>query len=129
MAGTEDQRQPTIVTLCPQNFKKEKNKVWYKKLDDIPEVKKQGRSIGTISLPSLTIFHEMFHVTLLTKHTPDTTYKLSQITRDKALKGNTFISSEQSRRNPESWTLFALAWEMGLRNPKFTFATTKAVKK
>lgn len=31
--------------------------------------------------------------------------------------------------NPESWTLFALAWEMGERNPKFTFASTKAVRK
>ncbi|WAO94422.1 Hypothetical protein NCS54_01200400 [Fusarium falciforme] len=129
MGATEDQRQPTIVTLCPKNFKSEKNKVWYERLDDIPEVKRQGRSIGTIALPSLTFFHEMFHVALTAAHTPDVTYTLSQITRTKALEGDTFISSEQSRSNPESWTLFALAWELGERNPKFTFATTKAVRR
>ncbi|KAJ3545558.1 hypothetical protein NM208_g2455 [Fusarium decemcellulare] len=137
MGATEDQRQPAIVTLCPQNFKSEGNKKWYDKLDDIPEVKRQGRSIGTIALPSLTFFHEMFHVALRTVHTPDVTYKLSRITRSEVLdnienasnEAGTLISQEQSRKNPESWTLFALAWELGERNPKFTFASTKAVRK
>ncbi|KAF4463279.1 hypothetical protein FALBO_9899 [Fusarium albosuccineum] len=118
MGATEDQGQPAIVTLCPQNFKSEGNKKWYDKLDDISEVKRQGRSIGTIALPSLTFFHEMFHVALRTVHTPDVTYKLSRITRSEVLdnienasnEAGTLISQEQSRRNPESWTLFALAW-------------------
>ncbi|KAM5353356.1 hypothetical protein ACJ41O_000006 [Fusarium nematophilum] len=110
MGATEDQRQPTIITLCPQNFKSERNKKWYQKFDDIPEVKQQGRSIRTIALPSLTFFHEMFHVALTVEHTPDVTYKLSQIIGSEALDGtenvpneaDKLISQEQSRINPES---------------------------
>ncbi|KAF4332244.1 hypothetical protein FBEOM_13964 [Fusarium beomiforme] len=120
MAGTDDNFQPNTITFCPMNWKEVK----YKTIDDIPAVTEEGISIKQFTVEGLTFFHEVFHYALESINTPDVAYNLNQITGGEPLEDGTFITPDQAIANPESWTMFALAWKLGLRNPKFTFESS-----
>ncbi|KAJ4250239.1 hypothetical protein NW762_012054 [Fusarium torreyae] len=126
-AGTDDNMQPNVITFCPQNWKDGS----YKKLDDLPEVTKEGVSIGKLKVEGLTLLHEMFHFSLLNEYTPDTAYTVGQIAGNEKLDTGDFITQEKALKNPESWAVFALAWDLGLKNPDYTFSNTmsKLLKK
>ncbi|KAH7175197.1 hypothetical protein EDB81DRAFT_874058 [Dactylonectria macrodidyma] len=122
LAGTDDNFQPNTITFCTKNWA---DKGWYKSLDAIPAVTEENLSVEKLQPEGLTLFHEMFHFTLLNEHTPDTAYRLSEIVRKNAaeLTGKQ-ITLEQSKKNPESFALFALAYELGRRNTAYTFASS-----
>ncbi|KAF7557134.1 hypothetical protein G7Z17_g885 [Cylindrodendrum hubeiense] len=123
MAGTDDNFQPTTITFCPKNWKS----VHYKEIHEFPAtLEEEGVSINEFTIEGLTFFHEMFHNALLNKHTPDTAYSIGEITRAVELEDGEFISQEEAIANPESWTLFALAWYLGHRYPDYTFASTES---
>ncbi|PNP85122.1 hypothetical protein FNYG_01647 [Fusarium nygamai] len=120
MAGTDDNMQPNTITFCTMNWKDHK----YKGLSDFPPVVEEGLSLNHFAIGGLTFLHESFHYALLNEHTPDTAYNLEQITGSAPLDDGKIITTDQAVANPESWTMFALAWYLGSENKDFTFASS-----
>ncbi|KAH6866244.1 hypothetical protein B0T10DRAFT_569629 [Thelonectria olida] len=125
LAGTDDNFQPNSMTFCPQNFPAD----YYAKLDDVPPVTKARVSIGDLQVTGVTFFHEAFHFALLHEHTPDIAYPLTQITRKNPLKTGKKMTAAESMVNPESYTLYALAYQLGKMNPDYTFASSASYKR
>ncbi|KAF5975634.1 hypothetical protein FBULB1_7272 [Fusarium bulbicola] len=122
MAGTDDNFQPNTITFCTMNWKDHK----YQGLSDFPPVVEEGLSLDQFAIGGLTFLHESFHYALLNENTPDTAYNLEQITGGAALDDGKIITTDQAVTNPESWTMFALAWYLGSKNKDFTFASSKS---
>ncbi|KAM0547774.1 hypothetical protein ACHAPJ_010235 [Fusarium lateritium] len=120
--GTDDNFQPNVITFCPQNWKDGS----YKTLDDIPKVTEEGVSIGKLKAEGLTLLHEMFHFAWGNEDTPDTAYTVGQISANDALDTGGYITQAKALENPESWTVFALAWDLMQKNPDYTFANTES---
>jgi hypothetical protein len=143
LAGTDDNFQPNSMTFCPQNFPAD----YYAKLDDVPAVTKVRVSIGDLQVTALTFLHESFHFALLNEHTPDIACKflehpgatkmainrftdpLTQIIRKNPLKTGAKMKANESMVNPETWTLYALAYQLGKMNPDYTFASSASYKR
>ncbi|KAH7165152.1 hypothetical protein EDB81DRAFT_917125, partial [Dactylonectria macrodidyma] len=124
-AGTDDNFQPNSMTFCAKNF----NSDHYAKLDDLPAVTKGRVSIKDLEVTGLTFLHETFHFALLNEHTPDLAYLLTEITKKKPLDlTGEIMTADESIRNPESYTLFALAYHLGKLNPDYTFASGMSYK-
>ncbi|KAF4448369.1 hypothetical protein F53441_8177 [Fusarium austroafricanum] len=122
LAGVDDNAQPNTITFCTKNWKKMK----YKGINALPDVIAEGVSMKDFTVESLTFLHEAFHFALENENTPDVAYNIGEVTGSVALEDGNFITREQAVANPESWTLFALAWHLGKKYPKFTFAGTEA---
>ena len=65
--ATQDMTSPSTVTLCTDNFPSSQGDT----LAAIPAVSAERVSVSTLQVHSLTLFHEMFHLTLGTAGTPD----------------------------------------------------------
>ncbi|KAI1390200.1 uncharacterized protein F4822DRAFT_428542 [Hypoxylon trugodes] len=116
LAVTQDQTTPGTVTLCVPNF----NSNQVNSLADIPAVTTQRTSISTLQAHSLSLFHEMFHLTLGVAQTPDAGYELNSVVR---------FGTKKAISNPESYTFYALAYYLGQRFPQYTFANSKSMNK
>ncbi|RYP77402.1 hypothetical protein DL771_001197 [Monosporascus sp. 5C6A] len=114
-AATQDQTEPSTVTLCIDNFLSNQEAT----LSDIPPVTAEKVSVSTLQVHSLTLFHEMFHLALGTADTPDAGYNLNSIVR---------YGTKKAVTNPESFTFYALAYYLG-QNTQYTFANSKSAKK
>ncbi|KAI1372059.1 hypothetical protein F4677DRAFT_273640 [Hypoxylon crocopeplum] len=115
MAATQDMTAPSTVTLCINQFLSDQEDT----LADIPTVTAQKTSISKLQVHSLNLFHEMFHLALGTKDTPDASYKLNGIVR---------LGTAKAIQNPESYALYALAYYLG-QHTQYTFATSKSANK
>ncbi|KAI0514792.1 hypothetical protein F5B22DRAFT_647271 [Xylaria bambusicola] len=115
LAATQDQTAPSTITLCIGNFLGTQGDT----LANVPSVTKEKVSVSTLQVHSLTLFHEMFHLVLGTKATPDHSYNLNSIVR---------FGTTKAIQNPESYTFYALAYFLG-QNTQFTFANSKSANR
>ncbi|RSL62920.1 hypothetical protein CEP54_005458 [Fusarium duplospermum] len=123
MGATDDNLQPNTLTFCPQNWG---DAARYPNMFQFPDVTEEGVSMEEYTTEAMTFLHEMFHFALEVENTPDTAYLLGEIVGSVALADGAPITQEQAIKNPESWTLFALACYLGERFPDYTWASTKS---
>ncbi|KAF7551872.1 hypothetical protein G7Z17_g4719 [Cylindrodendrum hubeiense] len=96
--ATQDLIAPNTVTLCMNNFPPTQASG----LAQIAPVAATGVSIKDRQANSLTLFHEMFHLSSGSAITPDHSYKLVDITN---------FDTDTAVQNPESYSFYALAFE------------------
>ncbi|CAJ2511863.1 Uu.00g074880.m01.CDS01 [Anthostomella pinea] len=114
-AATQDQTLPSTITLCVNNLPGHEGAT----LATIPLDPGDGVSISTLQVQSLNLFHEMFHLALGTQATNPETYDLLDITSH---------PTPVAVKNPESFTIYALAYHLG-QITQYTFANTDSVRK
>jgi hypothetical protein len=112
LAGTQDQTSPSSTTLCSPSFQRGTARLGGVEPNPVPRALVQKAKAATArkyqtllnleSIP-LTLFHELFHVVLSVKDTPD-----ANVPKDVA---DLFkITQQQALVNPETYTMVAQAY-------------------
>ncbi|KAH7141656.1 hypothetical protein EDB81DRAFT_52592 [Dactylonectria macrodidyma] len=112
--ATQDLTEPNTVTLCINNFPSGASTLAQIASVDAPRISIKDRQAN-----SLTLFHELFHLSSGSDDTPDHSYELSKILN---------FPAATAVQNPESYSFYALALYLGQQNPVYTFASGRSVK-
>ena len=126
-AFTIDSTQPKVITLCVKNFDSSERNT----LKDIEPIRAHSVSVSKLRVHSLTLLHELFHLIFGQADTPDLSCRSSknvaghdgQYTNKAWLldKLNSIVrfKTPQAVQNPESFTLYAFSYYLGLKTITF----------